>query len=218
MKRVYTYYESCPSLCSRDNAHKLIDLWKKQWIKHGYTPVIFHKKRSERNPLYKDLLYALSHVPFAANREHERLRFIRWAAAGWKTDGTIVDIDTMPVSSHCRFEDISSMPIVHGMRHSPCMVSATPYQFDSFVRYCIANIHKFVIKDDTGDYCSERKAWHLYIGSSNVDYRPIVYESDNINANGIMHFTRRSLGIEDYNKKHDAILKYIINFKQWANT
>lgn len=96
--KVYTYYNvihNMHNLWSQDTQLRLIELWKKSWIKHGWEPVVLGDDACRDWPgyqSYRDRFYAL---PTPYGNDFDGPCFMRWWAVGAAGGSMLTDYDVI---------------------------------------------------------------------------------------------------------------------------
>lgn len=74
---IYTYFEDFSH--SRENIALLTE-WRRNWERHGWTPVVLGREDAMKNPRYGEYVKRFSLYPTVNNPNYELCCFLRWVA------------------------------------------------------------------------------------------------------------------------------------------
>ncbi len=125
---IYTFYEPEPILADHEN-EQLIELWKKNWASHGWTPVVLTIKQSCLHPNWPKLKEAFSRLPSVNPGQYDQYCYYRWVAmvvvgGGWMADYDVFNYGFEPCNPTADLVMASSFPSI-----VPCLVGGTPSGF-----------------------------------------------------------------------------------------
>ncbi|MDM8174790.1 hypothetical protein QT327_10545 [Olivibacter sp. 47] len=94
--KVYTYYhEIFDSLHGNSDQKQLIEVWKENWRRNGWEPVVIGLSQAKENPKYESYLKCFSKFPSKNNKEYELACLLRWVAMEQIGEGFMSDYDVM---------------------------------------------------------------------------------------------------------------------------
>lgn len=99
---IYTYFEEVTGINS-DDSRKLIELWKTEWSKAGYRPIVLGRGDAEKHPQYKKLLKVFESFPSINPKGYDLACWLRWLAVSAAGGGWMSDYDCYPLEA--RFGD-----------------------------------------------------------------------------------------------------------------
>lgn len=78
--KVFTYFEPVPQLWEPSTQLRLIEIWKRSWAKHGWTPVVLNEESARRHPRYAEFKKKFWELPTEYGHDYEGACFMRYAA------------------------------------------------------------------------------------------------------------------------------------------
>lgn len=127
-KKVYCYFEEVEYI-NKVNETSLIDLWKENWINHGFLPCVLSEKNARQNELYEQYEQKVSKFPSINAPGYNRATFLRWLAMSTIEESAfLADYD-------CFIYDCNINILVDKNKinlfadHVPCLVYGSPNCF-----------------------------------------------------------------------------------------
>ena len=115
---VYTFYEPIKNSCNQEEYKKLIDLWKRSWIRQGWNPVMFNLDDCKKHPLYNEIYEICEKRPTVNNKTFEMYCFLRWLSmadvTGWYCDVDIINYGFKPIDYGDLVVSSDYVPKIHG--------------------------------------------------------------------------------------------------------
>lgn len=126
--RVYTYHEPVEEMQDQTG---LIDLWKRSWEQHGWTPTILGEVHAAAHPEFEKYLEAVSRHPTVNPKNYELACYKRWLAmeqvgGGWMVDYDVINYGFKPVNHDDRLT-------LHSGNWCPCVSSGNKSAYKSAV-------------------------------------------------------------------------------------
>lgn len=92
---VFTYFDPGSSSQAM-HMNEVLELWKQAWASRGWNPVVLRRIDAAKNPRYQAMLTAISHFPYAGDKQEQENGFMRWLALESVGGGLLVRYDEVP--------------------------------------------------------------------------------------------------------------------------
>lgn len=140
---IYTYFEEVPGISS-DDARKLIELWKTEWSKAGYNPIVLGRGDAMKHPQYQKLLDVFESFPSINPKGYDLACWLRWLAVSAAGGGIMADYDCFPLS--CKFVNATNGGALFYSgnerdSHIPCIVTGTMQDFENVINVLASHKH-----------------------------------------------------------------------------
>jgi hypothetical protein len=90
---VYTYYQPVPGLWPDSDMQELLRLWKQNWSRAGWNPIILQEHHARENPRFDFFNEHFRAKPTRFGEEYTTACAMRWAAVSHFGGGMMVDMD-----------------------------------------------------------------------------------------------------------------------------
>ena len=121
---VFTFYQKLPTW----NHGTIVAVWKKNWQRHGWRPIVMGREMAKRHPMFGDFITKIRTFPTINDPAYEEACYIRWLAFEIMldaTDGRATMSDYDVFNNGFTVEDQGTEDIVcHEITQVPCLVSA----------------------------------------------------------------------------------------------
>ena len=133
-KDIYTYYDDLPTFDDdRKKLHlNMIKIWKDNWQKAGWNPVVLSRKDAESHPFYQEYIASIKEKLMSkkgqTKTEYELACFTRWLAVANRGGGFMCDYDVLNKGG---FRPLHEMPnkLTAYQHFVPCLVSGSAESF-----------------------------------------------------------------------------------------
>lgn len=91
---IYTFYADLSK--SHDaflHDSKIVGIWKRNWYKNGWTPIVIGREKAKSNPFYDVYMNRFSELPSVNPSEYEKSCYERWIAFHEMGGGILTDYD-----------------------------------------------------------------------------------------------------------------------------
>ena len=127
--KIMTYWSPVPELNMLEE-FKLLLLWRENWAKAGFEPVVLNEYVARQHPYFEEFDAAVSKFPTVNPVAYEKACFHRWLALAQVGGGTMADYDCWNRS--CTVEDAEAIDLDFTTFYQrgangvlvPCLVSA----------------------------------------------------------------------------------------------
>lgn len=92
---IYTYFSPVPELNMLDE-FRLLLLWRENWSKAGFEPVVLNEYIARQHPFFKEFDEAVSKFPTVNPVHYEKSCFMRHLSMAQIGGGILSDFDVMP--------------------------------------------------------------------------------------------------------------------------
>jgi hypothetical protein len=123
--RIYTYYAPLQTIKPADEM-ALIELWKWNWKRNGFDPVVLGVYEAQRSPIYKAFRDAILKFPTPNPAGYDEACWLRWLAYAGLGDDMVLasDYDCMGYGFEPFGTDTARINMFAGW--VPCFVMARP--------------------------------------------------------------------------------------------
>lgn len=131
--KIYTYYEDI----GFSTQHKMLDMWKLSWAKHGYEPIVLGLDDAKSHPYFNTLNIEMrkifKHITGNDISDYGMSCWFRWLAYATQSDECFYVSDYDVINTNFHEHNIS--PELHLLdAHVPCFASGTPKEFERLCR------------------------------------------------------------------------------------
>lgn len=135
--KVFTYFHDPAGVYS----HPMLDAWRTNWRRAGWTPVVLTPGYASVNPRYQQVSPVFATYPTVNGKHYEMACFLRWLAvqqAAREEGGPVLavdwDVGCVSYTPEMLHEDASSLRCTLLDAHAvPCAVVGTSAGFDRFI-------------------------------------------------------------------------------------
>lgn len=156
--KIYTYYNECPTPHLKpDHQKDLINLWKDNWSRNGFTPIVLHQQHAESHEFFETFDSELKNLhKIITGKELKTYGmscYHRWLAYATRTEEHfyVSDYDVLNVNlKHSKIK-----PGVHFYDgYCPSFASGAPHEFLSLCKSIIEVSHARIdyLKHNTDHY------------------------------------------------------------------
>lgn len=127
--KAYCYYVQVPGKPA-DSELELIDVWRRSWIKAGWSPMVLDESHAQQHPrfhYYRDKFWAL---PTVNNHEFDVACFMRWVAVACMGGGLLTDYDLINYGFAPRAPDPERLTVItanEGWAHFGCILGTAEH-------------------------------------------------------------------------------------------
>lgn len=152
--KAFTYFEEVPQL-DKHVELALIDLWKMNWKRRGFEPVVLGREDAMKHPFYEDSIALISDLPSVNPKGYDLACYLRWLAVGAREETFVLmsDYDVMNYT----FEPVrDNRQLTIYEKHVPSLVSGAPHHFvEQYERFVTYEFDPTLDKHDGKDHCSD---------------------------------------------------------------
>jgi hypothetical protein len=131
-RKVFTFHDSLPG-SNVEHATRLLLLWRQNWEKAGYTPIVLNEHHARQHPAYEQFNARIKELPTINRGSYETACYLRYLAMAVMGGGLMTDADVMVYSDIPeRKGDPAKLVSLQG--HIPCCVYGNRYAYDQVVK------------------------------------------------------------------------------------
>lgn len=182
---IYTYFETVPEM-SYDDAMELMDIWKREWSSHGWTPVVLGYADAAKHPEFGELQKVFEAFPSSNPDGYDLACFNRWLAMSVVGGGWMSDYDVMPVNP--AFNPTQTIEFFSGNERDPlipCLVHGSKAGYETVIEH-------FRTHKPKGDHTSDMVALRDFHGETFGGVRE--YGDPSWQTAKVVHFSNHSMG------------------------
>lgn len=203
---IYTYYQSLHPHKHSENMW-LLDVWKKSWSYHGWTPVVLTLDDAKSHPMYEHFYKQCDKYPTINAKEYEMACYVRWLAmtsrSGWTTDYDVINYGFKPTNYN---DDVVSL--------TGAMGGSTIYATKTFYEHIVnvimnykfdKNINVITLYDKQHVHVSDMTIMNLCLSPTKIILLEKCYGSDGYDNSPLVHYNNYNVSQKNTNRKN-AIL------------
>jgi len=135
---IHTFFHSLPK---EEQEDAVLQLWKDEWYRAGFDPVVLDIGDAKKNPYFSEVQEIIHNLKTPLNG-YNALCFYRWLAMAASGGGWMSDHDTYP--TNIRPLDMAQLPRMGAFtsfeQHIPSLMAGTAEEWDRVSRLLIATI------------------------------------------------------------------------------
>lgn len=184
-RMIYTYFETVPEM-SYDDGMELIEIWKREWSRCGWVPVVLGYDDAAKHPKFSEAEWIFSAFPSSNPDGYDLACFNRWLAMSVVGGGWMSDFDVLPVNP--QFNPTQKIEFFSGNKRDPlipCLVHGSKAGYEEVISHFMAHIPK-------GDHTSDMVALRDFQGET---YGGVLeYGDPGWQFAKAVHFSNHSMG------------------------
>jgi hypothetical protein len=192
-RNVYTYHTGLPG-SNMEHATKLLLLWRRNWEKAGFTPIVLNENHARQHELYAFAERRFQELPTINKSPYEIACWMRWLAMVVAGGGIMTDADVMIYGDVKQFKPVPTK-ITSLQTHIPCCVIGTRSAYNEVVKQMIDyKVTEKDIEESTGQpHVSDM--YMFYRGGINYHSMDIVksHGDEGWEKAPLVHFSNASL-------------------------
>jgi len=92
---VFTYYSHIPGLYDERSQRALIDIWRRSWLKAGWSPIVLDESVARQHPRYQFFKDRYWSLPAEYGNDYCGACFFRWLGVAQMGGGMLTDYDVI---------------------------------------------------------------------------------------------------------------------------
>ena len=203
---IYTYYQSLHPHKHSENMW-LLDVWKKSWSYHGWTPVVLTLDDAKSHPMYEHFYKQCDKYPTINTKEYEMACYVRWLAmasrSGWTTDYDVINYGFKPANYN---DDVVSL--------TGAMGGSTIYAPQTFYEHIVnvimnykydKNINVITLYNKQHVHVSDMTIMNLCLSPTKIILLEKYYGSDGYDSSPLVHYNNYHVSQKNTNRKNSIL-------------
>lgn len=168
---------------------KMVKIWKRNWYKNGWLPIVLSREKSKTHPFYKIYMNRFAQLPSVNPVEYEQTCYERWIALYQVGGGVFVDYDMANLKvnelklSYCGKRN----PLTSFKEHVPMFTIGGSAYISGLLNYFAS--YKITASDNYNGF-PHASDMTLIRKNSNIFYKNILEST----SNDLIHFSHHYYG------------------------